>query len=206
MTKSVQIIGNSFGVQSIFIKRGFKVIHGENSKTSPDLICFTGGADINPALYGEEPLAQTKPDRVRDAKEILAYERFLDTPKVGICRGGQLLNALSGGEMWQDVDGHKIAHETIDLLFTRDTVLLPSGHHQMMIKGADGFVLAVAYEAKVKKSPSKRVVEEYDAEVIWYPKTKSLCYQSHPEWEGIKSNGYYHVDYFFDLITWAFDL
>lgn len=68
-----------------------------------DLIVFTGGADIDPAFYGEENYSSyTNPERDSLEKDLFRHadeeQKFL-----GICRGHQLLNALYGGKLIQDI-------------------------------------------------------------------------------------------------------
>ncbi len=71
-----------------------------------DGILFTGGPDIDPALYGE-PRAEYcgVPDTVRDVleKQIFKWCLAEDKPVFGICRGIQFFNALLGGKLWQDL-------------------------------------------------------------------------------------------------------
>jgi hypothetical protein len=207
--KKVLVVGNSTNIHKLFKDRGYGIVYEANTTQVPDLVCFTGGADVDPRWYGEAKHFKTQTHPSRDAKELVFYERHLDRPKIGICRGGQFLNVMSGGALWQDVDGHvnsTNSHPTIDLLFTKDKIELPSGHHQMMIPTKEAHVLAVAHEAKTFLSMTGgRERPKYDPEVVWYPKSNSLCYQSHPEWK-LKSGDRKHQDYFFDLISWAFDL
>ena len=76
-----------------------------------DGIIFTGGSDVDPAHYGEEPHAETRWVEQRDRAELLliraALERYL--PLLGICRGFQLMAIAAGGRLHQhlpDVFGH----------------------------------------------------------------------------------------------------
>lgn len=71
-----------------------------------DGLLLTGGADVDPASYGEEKqpfCGGTMPER--DVMEIglcrLALER--DMPVLGICRGHQIMNCALGGTLYQDV-------------------------------------------------------------------------------------------------------
>ncbi|USG65657.1 gamma-glutamyl-gamma-aminobutyrate hydrolase family protein [Brevibacillus ruminantium] len=82
-----------------------------------DGILFTGGTDIDPAYYGEWPRAGLGPiDPKRDRHEIALAKKVLqDTnlPVLGICRGSQLLNVVSGGTLYQDLQTERpegIAH------------------------------------------------------------------------------------------------
>ena len=65
---------------------------------------FSGGADIDPSLYGAEPHPETDtPQARRDAGELALLEAALerDMPTLAICRGFQLLNVVRGGDLVQ---------------------------------------------------------------------------------------------------------
>ena len=70
-----------------------------------DGFLFTGGHDVDPALYGQENLhcGELAPGRdVMERKLLLgALER--KKPVFGICRGLQLMNAVLGGTLYQDI-------------------------------------------------------------------------------------------------------
>jgi putative glutamine amidotransferase len=79
-----------------------------------DGLVLAGGADIDPASYGQ----QARPETVgsvpeRDAFEIAlvraAIER--DMPVLGICRGMQLINVALGGTLHQHLPEHLGHHE-----------------------------------------------------------------------------------------------
>lgn len=79
-----------------------------------DGLLLPGGADIEPALYGQSRSEKCgKPNLVRDAAEPMILETFLETgkPIFGICRGIQLLNVYFGGTLLQDIkDIQKYKH------------------------------------------------------------------------------------------------
>ncbi len=71
-----------------------------------DGLLLSGGADIAPACYGEEPIPECQaPEPERDAAELAMARWALDRglPILGICRGLQLLNVASGGTLYQDI-------------------------------------------------------------------------------------------------------
>ena len=71
-----------------------------------DGLLLSGGADMDPDLYGEEPLNDSvKPLPERTAFEKPLFEAFLKRgkPIMGICRGSQLINVCMGGTLYQDL-------------------------------------------------------------------------------------------------------
>ena len=67
---------------------------------------MTGGHDVTPSVYGEEPLEdKVSCCRERDNMEKLVLDDAMkkDKPILGICRGIQLINALLGGTLYQDL-------------------------------------------------------------------------------------------------------
>ncbi len=71
-----------------------------------DGLLLTGGEDIAPALYGEEPrqgMGDVSPLRDHFESRLLVYMIELNKPVVAICRGIQVLNAVMGGTLFQDL-------------------------------------------------------------------------------------------------------
>ncbi len=69
-----------------------------------DGIVFSGGADVDPKLYGAEAHPATdSPQARRDAGEMALLRSALerDVPTLAICRGFQLLNVARGGDLVQ---------------------------------------------------------------------------------------------------------
>jgi putative glutamine amidotransferase len=73
-----------------------------------DGLLLSGGADLDPALYGQGPHPTTAVEPARDALELEAWRaaRERNLPVLGICRGFQAINVFSGGSLLQDLDGH----------------------------------------------------------------------------------------------------
>ncbi len=78
----------------------------EETLSKLDGLIMSGGEDINPAYYGEEPIEQCgKSNDARDAYELLLLKKAMDRniPVLGICRGLQLINVAMGGKLYQDL-------------------------------------------------------------------------------------------------------
>ena len=76
----------------------------EETLDALDGIVFSGGADIDPARYGQDAEPATSGiERFRDDYEFALLERALerDLPVLGICRGSQVLNVGLGGDLVQ---------------------------------------------------------------------------------------------------------
>ncbi len=173
----------------MFEERGWNVVE---SLKDADLVQFTGGADVAPSLYKQQRHPATWMDSKRDAEDMFAYQaaRKLGIAMAGICRGGQFLNVMNGGQLFQDVTHHAVAkgHIATDV-YTGKEIQVSSTHHQMMIPAAGGLILLLANEADKKiawpigkANPFIRHGKEgNDVEAVLYKKTNCLCFQPHPE-------------------------
>lgn len=171
-----------------------------------NFIVFTGGADIAPRLYRESwthPL--TSWDHTRDRAEEYLYTlaQKHKIPKVGICRGSQFLTALNGGTIIQDVSKHAISGTHTIYTNSKDfkEIQVTSTHHQMMAPAHTYELLAYSvglsdfYEdgLEVNRPPNcgeTRGGSIKEPEVVWYPMSKSLAVQYHPEYMDEKTDGW----------------
>ena len=105
----VLIVSGSLAYRQMFINYGFTVV--EDIQFA-DLVCFTGGEDVSPHLYGQPVHPLTFSSVRRDEKEKAIFDACCERnlPMVGICRGGQFLNVMSGGKMYQHVTNHTRQH------------------------------------------------------------------------------------------------
>lgn len=81
-----------------------------------DALIFAGGGDINPKLYGgciAETVYAIDPERDNFELSLAKLALKSDIPILGICRGMQILNVASGGELIihvPDVYGKEVDH------------------------------------------------------------------------------------------------
>lgn len=78
-----------------------------------DGLVLTGGADLDPAAYGEPPapeLGAVEPDRDRWEQELLAAALAVSLPVLAICRGLQLVNVHHGGSLVQHLPTDPVDH------------------------------------------------------------------------------------------------
>jgi putative glutamine amidotransferase len=73
-----------------------------------DGLLLPGGADLDPALYGQEPHPAVAVEALRDDLERVAWmaARERGVPIFGVCRGFQAINVFSGGMLVQHLEGH----------------------------------------------------------------------------------------------------
>lgn len=86
-----------------------------------DGVLFTGGQDIDPKYYNENPAPELKETcPLRDEFEWHFMDKVLETdiPVLFVCRGMQLLNVKKGGTLYQDLNtyykGRSLEHSTGD--------------------------------------------------------------------------------------------
>lgn len=189
-TGTFHVVGGHSEISKMFTRRGW--IEEKEERKDVDLLVLTGGADVTPFLYGEQPLKFTNFDPARDLHEIRTIRRYpYMQKKVGICRGAQLLNVLSGGHMWQHVDQHTRDH-MIDVEYGLDegalikTFRVSSTHHQMMIPSDEAIIVGTAGLATLKERQGHCITlnenKSDDTEIVYYWQTESLCFQPHPEY------------------------
>jgi putative glutamine amidotransferase len=164
--------------------------HGvEETLTALDGLVFSGGSDLDPELYGQEPHEETFGIvRRRDTAELALLEGALerDMPVLAICRGSQVLNVARGGDLVQhlpDVVGdekhkhtpgtfadHVVAIEGTSRLSSLlgERAPVKSHHHQGFGRVGEGLrVVAHAEDGTVEavEDPNRR----FAVGVLWHP-------------------------------------
>ncbi|OBG62489.1 gamma-glutamyl-gamma-aminobutyrate hydrolase family protein [Mycobacterium sp. E3339] len=153
-------------------------------------LVITGGYDVDPAAYGQQPHPATDPPRAdRDAWEFALLRGALDRglPVLGICRGAQVLNVALGGTLHQhlpDVLGHD-GHRAGNGVFTRLPVRTVAGSRLAALVGESTDAPCYHHQA-IDKVGAGLVVSAWDpdgvVEALELPgDTFVLAVQWHPE-------------------------
>jgi putative glutamine amidotransferase len=165
----------------------FDVANDPDDLREKGALVVWGGGDISPSLYkkavGKRTGADKQPgirDRIEWALMHAAKERGM--PIIGICRGAQMLCALVGGHLIQDVTDHGRSHPVT----TSDgrTITVSSLHHQMMYPFDVEHTLLAWSKDKLSKhylDVDTPVEVECEPECVWFPQVQGLAIQWHPE-------------------------
>lgn len=161
----------------------------EETLDALDGVVFSGGADLDPELYGQEAHPETKGVMAqRDRGELTLLQGALarDMPVLAVCRGSQVLNVALGGDLVQhlpDVVGdekHKHTpgqyadHDVTVEAGTRlgsllgDRAPVKSHHHQGFGRLGEGLREAARAEdgtLEALEDPSRR----FALGVLWHP-------------------------------------
>lgn len=92
-----------------------------------DGLVVAGGADVDPALYGQENRSARRLDPARDRLEtdLLRWAVHTGRPVLGICRGMQLLNVSLGGTLHQDANAEYPGFQPTRGLYRKATLRRP---------------------------------------------------------------------------------
>ncbi len=132
---------------------------------SLDGLLLSGGSDLDPGYYGEEPVPElgiTIPERDAFEMALVGMALLCGMPIFGICRGMQVLNVALGGTLYQDLPSqwdrdllkhrqdtpkwqptHEVTVEHGSYMaevMERESVKVNSYHHQGIKDLADGLV------------------------------------------------------------------
>jgi len=156
-----------------------------------DALILSGGHDINPLEWGEEPsqkLGGILPLRDTFDFKLLKIAMEMKKPILGICRGEHIINVANGGSLYQDlsfIDGCYIKHnqEHLSNIPTHhvnvekdskleniigESTLINSFHHLAVKDVAPGFKVCARAKDGVVEAIEKEG-EEFIIGVQWHP-------------------------------------
>ena len=166
-----------------------------------DGLILTGGGDVSPLLYNENPIKEIEDIcQKRDETELLLLKASTEKniPILGICRGMQLINVFLKGTLFQDIYvskpdalGHvskstlEKGHHTINIkkdtflydVFKKEEIIVNSFHHQSIDKLGKGLTISA--------TSTDGIIEAVEGNNIY-------AFQFHPE-EMIKNKTFLKI-------------
>ena len=157
-----------------------------------DGLIFSGGPDINPRFYRQDPLpglGEVDEDADHMALELIRQALALDLPILCVCRGIQVLNVALGGTLYQDVptempsalkheqqaDRAVVTHTVTVLpdtllrrIVKRDRMWVNSKHHQAVKDLAPGLIVS-AHAADGLIEAVEKPDQRFVVAVQWHP-------------------------------------
>ena len=142
--------------ENTIIIDAYRIKNTDSLLNLADGIILTGGEDINPIEYNDTSnIKLCGPiNYKRDTLERKLFEYAFKNkiPLIGVCRGMQMMNVVSGGTLYGDIPseiGNEVIHrfngevnheivlcDTSSLIFSsnKDTIVVNSFHHQGLKK------------------------------------------------------------------------
>jgi gamma-glutamyl-gamma-aminobutyrate hydrolase PuuD len=161
----------------------------EETLDALDGLLLSGGADIDPALYGagEHPDPNgLRPDR--DSAEMLLLRAALDRdlPVLAVCRGMQLLNVARGGDLiphLPDITGSDIHRQRAGTFAQHDVTVSADSrvgrllgdrgsvrsHHHQGIRAVGGGLREVAWAEDDTVEGIEDPSRSFAVGVLWHP-------------------------------------
>ena len=156
-----------------------------------DGILFSGGEDVDPKYYGEQPAGSEAATAERDAQEFKLFAAFYSAsrPILAICRGMQLMNIFFHGTLIQNIPSegkgyldhanspgggfsvvHGVSVDKGSLLasLVGENVRVNSTHHQAVRKVGEGLVVTAMSEDGLVEG-TERPDYPFMLGVQWHP-------------------------------------
>lgn len=178
-----------------------------------DGVILTGGPDVLPKYYGEEPIAAIgRTFEARDEFEMALVKQAvrMHKPIFAICRGLQVVNVALGGTLYQDIDTQFKTENGSPILQHSQKAIGYSPVHHISINenselakvfGKRAFVNSFHHEAAKDVAPGLHVVAKADDGMIEALENDDLsiqCIQWHPEnmWDHYEDENDLFIDFF----------
>jgi putative glutamine amidotransferase len=171
-----------------------------------DGVMLSGGADVEPALYGDTDIHPAtygvSPLRDRFEIELIHASLERDAPLLCICRGIQVLNVALGGTLIQDIADqhgtsvqHRQQHDQIDAADAGHHVRAVQGGHLESIYGTQDIAANSFHHQAIRDAAPGLRIEGYAEDGIieavsvptasfaigvqWHPETMYARHEEH---------------------------
>lgn len=158
-----------------------------------DGLILSGGEDVSPIVYGENPIEQV--NLICDERDKFEINLFLEAlknnlPILGICRGIQIMNVALGGTLYQDIHAqrkdtlghyakdtpvHNLYHQIhiknkskIYDIFRQNEIRVNSYHHQA-IKEIGDELIETAWASDGIIEAVEHIHKKFVVGVQWHP-------------------------------------
>ncbi|WP_295162389.1 gamma-glutamyl-gamma-aminobutyrate hydrolase family protein [uncultured Brachyspira sp.] len=161
-----------------------------------DGIIMTGGADIHPFRYDEEPIEKIgsiSQERDEYDFKLMKYASEMNKPIFGICRGMQVINVHFGGTLIQDIPTQRntnILHSqtaeyhtaTHKIQIAKDSIIydmfgeyyeVNSFHHQAIDKLSKYFKVTASSKDGIAEAIEYNKKDSFILGVQWHPELMS---------------------------------
>jgi len=163
-----------------------------NLLESIDGLIVSGGPDVSPSRYGQEPGPMTKefyPEQDETEMGLISSALEMDMPILGVCRGMQILSIAHGGSLHQHLDdtpgheghgGYDGVSTDHDVIVEKDSILaglmgtsftVNSTHHQGVADPGTLAVSAIAEHDGLIEAVERRD-KKFCIGVQWHPERK----------------------------------
>ena len=194
-----------FGYMDLF--SAFKVAEVPEDMTDPGVLVVWGGGDISPSLYNRDVSLKTGATSKPSSRDVMewnlmkaAVDKGMDI--IGICRGAQMLCALAGGHLIQDVTNHAGDDHYITLN-TGEMIQVCSVHHQMMYPwDVEHKMIAWSTEnlSHHYMDVNTKVNVPCEPEQVYFPTVKGHAIQWHPEFMPINCHANQYIEEYFQNV------
>jgi putative glutamine amidotransferase len=163
---------------------------GPDSLDGLDGLLVSGGTDLDPRLYGQDPVPEAEaPDPPRDAMEARLLKEALDAdlPVLAICRGMQIFNVVHGGTLEQHLptvqrhvargifDAHAVdvaAGSRLADISGSAYYSVNSRHHQGVLRLGEGLIVTAHAPEDGVIEALERPDRRFAVAVQWHPEDR----------------------------------
>lgn len=160
-----------------------------------DGLLLSGGLDVDPLIYGENPLptnGSIDPERDLFELDLFKEAHSKGIAILGICKGCQIINIAAGGTLYQDIynqiEGvlkhkqeaprwyptHRVNIDKGTYLYhiiEKEKIRVNSIHHQAIKKVGPGFIVSARSDDGVIEAIEEKNGFRFIIGVQWHPET-----------------------------------